>query len=126
MTDDEARLLALMRRCGARDRQALLTLAEFLAAGDEHPEPPDAVPAPAMRPEPRPAQETVVMAIRRLTRTYPMLDRRKLMGPTSMAMSQHALQGRPAAEVIDELETLFGRLCMDAGKDRKQDDGHDR
>jgi hypothetical protein len=51
----------------------------------------------------------VTTAIRRLVRTYPMLDRRKLMAEASEFMAQHALQGRPAGEVIDELDALFAR-----------------
>lgn len=58
---------------------------------------------------PRPAAETVTMAIRRLVKTYPMLDRRKLVAEASLFMAQHALEGRDAAEVIDELETVFAR-----------------
>jgi hypothetical protein len=58
---------------------------------------------------PRPARETVTMAIRRLARSYPMLDRRRLMGEASRLMAQHALEGRAAAEVIDELEAVFAR-----------------
>jgi hypothetical protein len=54
------------------------------------------------------------MAIRRLTRTYPMLDRRKLMGQTSQLMAEHALQGRAVVEVIEELELLFARHYHDA------------
>lgn len=107
--DAEQELLALFRRLSGDDRHALLAYAQFLAARDEKngagTEAPPAVP----QPEPRPEGESVVMAIRRLTRVYPMLDRRKLMGPTSLLMSQHALQGRPAPEVIEELEIVFER-----------------
>jgi hypothetical protein len=49
------------------------------------------------------------MAIKRLTQTYPMLDRRKLFGDTSKFVAQHALEGRPAMEVIDELEIVFAK-----------------
>ncbi len=115
-TEDEARLLGVFRALTAPDRHALQAFAEFLAlrgdagvaairraddAGDT------GIAAP--QPEARPADESVVMAIKRLTRSYPMLDRRKLMGPTSLLMSQHALQGRAASEVIDELEIVFER-----------------
>jgi len=46
-------------------------------------------------------------AIRRLAKTYPMIDRDRLFQQTSALMAQHVMQGRPAAEVIDELEALF-------------------
>lgn len=107
--DPEQELLALFRRLSGDDRHALLAFAQFLAARDEQTG--AAADAPPTEPqhEPRPDGESVVMAIKRLTRVYPMLDRRRLMGPTSLLMSQHALQGRPATEVIEELEVVFAR-----------------
>ena len=56
---------------------------------------------------PRPAEEKVVAAIKRLSRTYPMLDKNAMLGATSDLMMQHVLQGRDAKEVIDELEQVF-------------------
>ncbi len=111
--DDEARLLAVFRALGAPDRHALQAYAEFLALrGDAEAvavQRVDDAAAESPQPEARPDGESVVMAIKRLTRSYPMIDRRKLMGPTSLLMSQHALQGRAATEVIDELELVFER-----------------
>jgi hypothetical protein len=49
----------------------------------------------------------VVAAIRRLSRTYPMLGGEELLSDASALMSRHVLQGHPATAVIDELETLF-------------------
>jgi len=109
VADDRQRtLLAAFEQLDGAQQDMLLELAAFLMSRN-------AVVAPAAaamtapQPEPRPATESVVVAIRRLSRTYPMLDRRKLMGPTSQLMAQHALQGRAAAEVIDELELMFER-----------------
>jgi hypothetical protein len=103
--NDETRLLAVFRALAASDRHALQAYAEFLAVrsgaiGTESAEEP-------LQPAPGPQDESVVMAIRRLTRSYPMLDRRKLIGQTSQLMAEHALQGRAAAEVITELEVVF-------------------
>ncbi|RMG27901.1 MAG: Crp/Fnr family transcriptional regulator [Gammaproteobacteria bacterium] len=108
----QARLLALFRRLTATDRQALLRFAEFLAAqgpveasspakapGGGTPEPPCDIP--------RPAQESVIQALRRLAKTYPMLDRRELLAPSSELVTQHMMYGRAAEEVIDELERLY-------------------
>jgi hypothetical protein len=36
-----------------------------------------------------------------------MLDKTKMLGVTSDLVTQHIVQGRDAAEVIDELERLF-------------------
>jgi hypothetical protein len=38
-----------------------------------------------------------------------MLDRKRLMAEASQFMAQHALEDRPAREVIDELEAVFAR-----------------
>lgn len=58
---------------------------------------------------PKPERESVVKAIRRLTATYPMLNRAKILNETSVLMSQHVIQGRDAVEVIEDLEVLFRR-----------------
>jgi len=58
---------------------------------------------------PRPAEESVVKALKRLRETYSMLDPAKLLHEASGHMQQHLLKGKPAAEVIDDLEALFAR-----------------
>ena len=106
----ERRLLELYRALDRGGRETLLAFAEFLAqrAAGASPEP-DEPPGPEPEPEPipRPEGETVVAAIKRLSRTYPMLDKGRMLGETSALVAQHVMQGRPAAEVIDELEALF-------------------
>ena len=98
--------MRLWKALGAEDRQALLRFAEFLAARDR-----SATPAPLREPNllPRPAKESVVAAIQRLSAGYPMLERGHLLDETSRLMAAHVLHGRPAREVIDELEQLFAR-----------------
>lgn len=112
MTEVEKRLLLILADLGETEQRSLLDFAEFLAgrAGAVR-----TLPAPRMRepaqPDllPRPEQETVVGAIKRLRRSYPMLDRRKLLNETSAAMSKHAIGGVKAEIVIDELEEVFAR-----------------
>ena len=111
------RLLALFRALDEAGRRSLLDFAEFLSqragdaaedgAAEDGATEDGAVPPP--RDIPRPAEESVVRAIRRLAETYPMLDRGAMLNETSALMAQHVMQGRPAAEVIDELEALFRR-----------------
>lgn len=55
----------------------------------------------------RPEKESVVIAVKRLTATYPMLNTDKLLDHTASLVSQNMLQGRDAVEVIDELEIVF-------------------
>jgi len=57
----------------------------------------------------RPEDETVVGAMKRLSRTYPMLEKQHLFNEASALMAEHMLQGRAAADVIDQLEILFLR-----------------
>jgi len=69
----------------------------------------DAVIGEILDPEPieRPAEETVVGAMKRLKKTYYMLNTDALLNKASALMGGHLLQGRPAASVIDDLQDLF-------------------
>jgi hypothetical protein len=113
MADEtEKRLTGIFRKLPAAQADALLEFAEFLlarhgAAGREEGKPAGAIEVPAPVEIPRPTEETVVKAVRRLRATYPMLDARKLLNQTSELMTQHIVQGREAIEVIEELEILF-------------------
>lgn len=105
---DDRRLLRLYRSLGRDDRRTLLAFAEFLAARQGEgaaagvPEEP--------RPEPRPEGESVVAAIKRLSRTYPMIARETgMLNEVSTLVAGHVLHGRPPAQVIDDLETVFAR-----------------
>ncbi len=105
MKRDEKQLLDLFERLAPEQQDGLIAFAEFLCGSV-----PDAA-GTASEPVaiPRPDGESVTMAIRRLVRTYPMLDRKRLMAEASQFMAQHALEGRPATEVIDELEKIFAQ-----------------
>ena len=108
----EQRLSEILQRLPAAQAEALLEFAEFLfsrqgVAGREEGETVRAVEIPNPIDIPRPAEESVVRAVKRLRATYPMLDARKLLNQTSELMTQHLVQGREAVEVIEELEILF-------------------
>lgn len=117
MIDGEDELLELFRTLGASERAHLLAFAQFLHSRRGGGSPADAVsarmPGPVEIPEPvaipRPEEESVVKAVKRLARTYPMLDKSKMLTDTSALVMQHVVQGRDAAEVIDELEIVFQR-----------------
>jgi hypothetical protein len=115
-TASEKRLLALLQRLPPEQVQRLLEYAEFLlerhGLPEESPEPIEI---------PRPAEETVIQAIKRLSASYPMLDRRILFNETSVLMTQHVLGGRAAVEVIDELERVFRRHYESFIEDRQND-----
>ena len=108
----EKRLADIVQRLPAAPAAALLEFAEFLllrhgSVGAEEAPGINAVEIPAPLDIPRPAEESVVKAVKRLRATYPMLDARKLLNQTSDLMTQHVMQGREKTEVIEELEILF-------------------
>jgi hypothetical protein len=102
----EKRLLALYNGLPEAERKSLLDFAEFLA-GRAAPLAPTVPQQPLQIP--RPAEETVVAAMKRLRETYPMIEHSKMLHEASGLMAEHMMQGRPAVEVIDELETMFLR-----------------
>jgi len=102
---EEQKLRRLFRALDEEGRRTLMAFAEFLAERQQESAATEPLPEP--RDIPRPEDESVPKAIRRLAETYPMIDRDRLFQQTSALMAQHVMQGRPAAEVIDELEALF-------------------
>ncbi len=112
MHQDERRLLRLFRSLPAAQKAGLLDYAEYLAGRV----PPQEEEVKAPLPIPRPPEESVIKAIRRLKQTYPMLDANRLLHETSALLAQHVVHKRPAPEVIDALESLFRRLYEEHGK----------
>ncbi len=118
MKAQEKRLLAAVRKLDEAGRKSVLDFAEFLASRE--PKKAEPVPEPVLLP--RGENETVVAAIKRLSASYPMLDRGKMLNETSVLMTQHVMHGRDKDEVIAELELVFQRhyqtLCERGGGDR--------
>lgn len=117
MTEQEQTLLDLFNKLSEQDAHSLIRFAEFLtgqertttspavtvAAEDETVVP--AIPEPEKIP--RPEQERVVDALKRLSNTYPMLDKKRLLDKASELVAQHVMFGKPAKQVIDEVEVIF-------------------
>ncbi len=88
------------------DRHSLLRYAQFLqieGESDSPTEPPIEEPLDL----PRPEEEHVVVAIKRLAKSYPMLNHDRLLRQSADLVGAHLVSGRPATEVIDELEEIF-------------------
>jgi len=106
----QEKIIGVFENLSPADQAAVLSFAEFLLSRAATAK---AVPAVAVEipPEPelgpRPQDEKVVAAIKRLSKAYYMLDKSKMLGVTSDLMTQHVLQGREAVAVIDELEQVF-------------------
>jgi hypothetical protein len=110
MNDTEQRLLGLLRQLGATEQASLLAFAEFLcsrqpARAASNPAQPLAIPDP--EPIARPPVESVVAGLKRLARTYPMLDKSEMLSATSDIVATHIMKGTAPAAVIDQLEGIF-------------------
>ena len=101
--DPQKRLVGLYKQLPEEQQAMLLEFAEFLVS--RAPQAPRELSKPV--PQPRPEEESVVKAIRRLSATYPMLDKSKMLNQTSSLVAQHVMQGRETKAVIDELEQVF-------------------
>lgn len=119
---ERKRLLDILSKLSAQDRSNLLAFAEFLLArtgeSENDSETRGSVPEPKSLA--RPARESVVAAMRRLSKTYFMLEKSLVLHEASALMGAHVMQGRPAKEVIDDLETLF-RKAYDRYLEQQQD-----
>jgi hypothetical protein len=107
LSAEQRRLLTLFGTLSAQDKGSLLAFAEFLTTRDAGAAKQQG-PVPLQR-TPRPEGESVVSAMRRLSQDFAMLDKSVILHEAAGLMAQHTLQGRPAVEVIDELEGLFER-----------------
>ena len=106
MKQQEKQLLKHFRELAKDDAQTLMKFAEFLAARSMPVEPVESLTINKIE---RPVEESVIAAIKRLSASYPMLDKDKMLTETSSLMAQHIVQGKAANEVIDELELVFER-----------------
>lgn len=97
---DEQALLAALRALDGQGRKSLLDFAEFLVARSQ------GRPA-ANSPPPGPCDESVVQAIKRLTRAYPTLNKSELAARVERLLASHMMEGRPAPEVIAALEKTY-------------------
>lgn len=125
MKSPEKKLLKFFSRLTQTQQQTLLQFAEFMAErGDDTSVARGKTELPKPVLTTRPAQETVVGAIKRLTSSYPMMEKDKLFNETSILMTKHVMQGHAANLVIDELEILFQRhyeaLISDQQDDSEQ------
>lgn len=121
MKKNTKKLLEFYRELPDEVAQQLLDFAEFLALRHkvEIKEllPPEDIP--------RPDNESVVIAIKRLSATYPMLNKDELLDETAALVSQNMLQGRDAVEVIDELEVIFSKKFDMLVENQNREDGND-
>ncbi|MCK4742666.1 MAG: Crp/Fnr family transcriptional regulator [Sulfuriflexus sp.] len=112
------KLESLAQKLSVDEQNTLLEYAEFMVSRSSHVE--ETVSGSPLDIQ-RPDGESVVAAMQRLSKTYPMLEMEKLLHEASGLMSQHIMQGRAALEVIDELQEVFERYYESHLGDSKTD-----
>jgi hypothetical protein len=103
LLEAQRRLESIFTQLPPQHRETILSFAEFLFAQTT----PESPAKPQIKP--RPPNESVISAIKRLSQSYPMLDKAKMLDETSNLMTEHILKGRDSVEIIDELEAIFLR-----------------
>lgn len=140
MTDQRQALLDYYQDLSAQDQYSLLRYAEFLSTGvvsnvsfagdfvkdsstssqDERSSTRQVVAKPEKIE--RPEDETVVAALKRMSATYPMLEKNKLLNKASELVAQHIMFGKPAVVVIKDIEAMFAeaydKFVEDFGRDK--------
>ena len=104
-TSSVSQLSAVFEQLSTDRQQSLYDFAQFLLLqqGGSKASAVSQTPSDISRPD----AESVVAAIKRLAKTYPMLNREALLHDASTLMSAHVMQGRAANDVIDDLQALF-------------------
>ncbi len=101
-------------------KRSLCDFADFLYAKAD----PVSKEIPPPEHVPRPQQESVVGAVKRLKVKYYMIESMSVFSAASTLMTDHMVKGRDVIEVIDEMEMLFeeayDKLLQDCGS---PDDG---
>lgn len=105
MNKTQTKLLDIFSDLDKSDQNSVLSFAEFLLGKAKQDGRLIVVDQPVDIP--RPEEERVVAAIKRLSATFPMLKKNSMLNETAALMSEHILKGRKASDVIDELEALF-------------------
>jgi hypothetical protein len=110
MATTEKHLLQLFSQLSAGDQASLLAFAEFLGSRGASEtvavrRKPVEIPAPEQIE--RPQEESIVGCLKRLAKTYPMLDKNVMLKATSDLVATNIMQGGDTGEAVDKLEHIF-------------------
>jgi len=109
----ERKLIKLFKALNVSKQETLISFAEFLLAQANEDNDPNLEQGDKKQTitEPldieRPENESVIKGIKRLSETYPMVNKDNILHPISDLMTAHMLQGKEAEKIIDELEAVF-------------------
>jgi hypothetical protein len=100
---NDIELLKINKELTTQNQQSLLSYAQFLLSEQQ----PTSQPPQHPLTIPRPQTETVIGALKRLRKTYPMIDPDTVMDRTAELVTAHLIHGKPAADIIDQCEQVF-------------------
>jgi hypothetical protein len=98
-------------------KRSLCDFADFLYAKAD----PVSKEIPAPEDVPRPQEESVVGAVKRLKIKYHMVESMTVFSAASELMTDHMVKGRDVIEVIDEMEILFEDAYSKLLENKEQD-----
>lgn len=102
MNKSEKTLIKYYDSLSSDEREMLLSFAEFLAGRSINNQ---TIQVPVQIE--RPAEESIIAAIKRLSTIYSMIDKSKLLSEVSDKVTGHVVHGQELSKVIDELEVFF-------------------
>lgn len=107
----ERKLVKVFKSLDAANKESLLAFGDFLATRalnevSKVEKDNELIPDKPLDIE-RPDEESVIKAIKRLSTTYPMVDKENILHPISEVMTSHVMQGKLASLAIDDLQNLF-------------------
>lgn len=105
MNANERKLLELFRSLSDNQQESIIAFSRFLFTQSDNAKKSQEIETPKAMP--RPENESVIAAIKRLSESYHMINKDSMLHETSGIMTQHIMHGKEAEEVIDELEALF-------------------
>ena len=110
-TDQEQkRLLAAWRQLGKDDQRTVRLFAEFLHQQTERGSTEKSVSIPQTPQRiPKPEKESAVLALKRLKKSYPMIEADFSLLEDASQLLMKKVMGTADEEVVAELETLFAR-----------------
>jgi len=106
MTKNEKDLIKIYQQLNESDQNSVCSFAEYLLSKNKKTVEDNDESGEPVKIE-RPKEERVVAAIKRLSATYPMINKSGVLDEAANLMTQHMIHGKEANDVIDELETLF-------------------
>jgi len=107
MGGEKQRLIDLFNAMSEQHQKSLLDFASFLQHQSVSVEEEQELEKLQPLASPRPEDENVVNAIKRLRASYFMLNTDDLLNQSSTLMAEFMLQGREAEAVINDLEQVF-------------------